>query len=430
MRSCSCQFCSTGHPVRHHNTLRRGFQRKRNPIRRHHQHQRARGDYRYRRNAGMGARTLTPELLETLRIVPQQSPEGVQFQAFMEELIVRLFPKIDLQEQPIDFVIIDEKEVNAFCGTSFQPTLVGFTRGLLSKVKYVEDIAGILGHEFTHKRFAVAYGIQHLNTKLEELAADLWPLVLIYDAGLDPRQYVNYANSTVFRQETKWSWGDVFDVHPMSNNRARSLEDSLAILDKAKGGFRNLSPAALPDEFFKMVDAAHHISFIDHYLAKAGYAVAGVPKKLAIVQDLFHHIFSDDYAVNSRRIKDLHRMMRVLKVKRSDPVQAAAQDALADAFFDVFIKDKDPDWVRRYHSIEVATYLAISKLSYTNTKPLGRLRLYQDCINQFIEAKNFKTAFEAESHCLVTDKANPLFIKRPRFAVNADLFSGFEVPYK
>ena len=77
---------------------------------------------------------ITPEFSEQSRIVPLGSPEAQNFQKFMELLIKRLFPKIDLKRRPINFVISDDPTINAFCIPSFRPILIGFNKGLLDKL--------------------------------------------------------------------------------------------------------------------------------------------------------------------------------------------------------------------------------------------------------------------------------------------------------
>jgi len=405
--------------------------RRRNSRRRH-----------YYRNPDI-PKLLTPELKEIMSVVPPESSEGRQFQEFMESLLLRLFPKLDLKKRPIQFVIVDEDDINAFCGPPFKPTLMGFSKGLLEKVNYVEDLAGILGHEFTHKRFSDAYGIKHKNTKLEELTADLWPLSLLYEAGLDPRQYVSFVTKVIFNRDSlSFSFRKLFDVHPLHETRIRALEDSLAALDQWKGGLDDLTPEVFPKSFADTAKAASHISFIDHYLSDTNFEHKDIPEKFDILIKLFDDIyhmgdnFKISHSVNMQRFKNLTSSLKKIKISRLDPLQSKAHDNLADAFLEVFIKDvgqtqEDKEaWDIMYSGSERSLYRVIVGIGYRSlaNRAVGRLRVYQACIDQFIEARTMEEAKNAAEHCLTMAANDILLKKRPLFLFDLNGFDNFKEP--
>ena len=359
---------------------------------------------------------ITPEeFAELSRAVSSETPSGQYFQNWMEELIRKIFPKIDLQRKPIQFIIIDESESNAFFTPILKFPIIGFSKGLLLKARYVEDLAGILGHEFTHQKFSDSYGREHRNTKLEELAADVWPLVLLTEAGLDPRQYVEFIRGNFLESNKN---ADIFqlivDAHPEIHNRLRALEDGLAVVDKKYGGLEDRSPLPLTDEFKTMVTQGIHLSYIDLRLKVINYQSLSAPQQLLA----FKQIVEDTPKWNQRRLRDTIKYLKQIKIKRSQLEDRQAQDALGDQLLQALV-NCNSDELETVDSRGLANsykqiFQTVAHLNAEKPQAIGRLKLLEDQIYQFMEAESLPKALEAAEILLksLSKEVLPLIILR------------------
>jgi len=366
--------------------------------------------YAYRRNPDFS--DVPANLMEIKRVVPPESTEGIEFQTFMEGLLKKLFPKARLN--PFRFIITDESELNAFFLVGHAPPVLGFSRGLLLRSKYIEDILGILGHEFTHKKFVDIYG-EHHNSKLEELAADAWPLLLLADAGLDPREYVEFTKNNILIDKHESYLNIVVDVHPTAVNRIRVLEDGLAVLDKKRGGFAHLTPTPLTTEFFKSVENSKHYSFIDLYVKSVGLDTLSNEQKLIELKKLI----TSDMSWNIRRSGDLNKLLQKLKIKRSNEGERLAQNQLADAILDLAkgatshlsMLTSNFGGVDR-ENLTFGFYRSlVGNISSEGARPIGRLKLYEDAIYTLMEADKKSTALDAAEDLLELIANEPLNLR-------------------
>jgi len=366
---------------------------------------------------------LNDDIREILRLVPETSPQGVAFQHYMGGWLKLILPAIDLDARPIRFLISDEKQSNAFFITTFTIPTLCFTCGLLQEIKHVEDICGIMGHEFTHHRFQQRYS-NHNNTKLEEMTADAWPVLLLAEAGLDPRRYVQFVAKTVLHNQ-KEDISQVVDVHPTDFNRVTVLNDALAAVDKKMGGFTKRAPRVLPHDFSQLVTAAHHTSYIEHLLNTNNFSTLSNPDKLRVISTLVDELqmWSASPTINVR-VQDLTVAIRSIKTRRSVAEEKQEQDLLTDKLLSIaaatnaqFEKapfGSHPSDIAKGQEAEVliassitAIYRALTS-SLGDRKPLGRLKLYEDDIYDFIEAKNYAAAFAAANSLMARLENEPV----------------------
>lgn len=332
-------------------------------------------------------------LFEIYRVVDPDSPEGLAFQSHMGIFYRKLFP--DQKPKPVRFILTDEPHLNAFFLVSRRPPVLGFSKKLVLHTKYLEDILGIMAHELTHKIFEDEYG-QHHNSKLEELTADTYPLILLADAGLDPRQYVSYVRHNIHTDTSETYSTILVDVHPTSVNRVRALEDGLAVLDQKRGGFTHLSPTLLPPEFLQIAQNSKHQSFVDLF-AEGLKNLPNVEK----LQKLRQIIATMSW--NNRRIADMGKLLQSLKIKRSIPAEALEQNALADTILSLSETPLGDDTASSWNKQDIVFSLYRSlaaQISAEGTRPIGRLKPYEDAIYGIIEATDKEFALEASQDLL------------------------------
>lgn len=133
-----------------------------------------------------------------------------------------------------------------------------FDRGLFDLMEYTEEIDGVLGHELTHftqdhvhKNNTDEDSVlsQLGNTRVHEIEADVRGMLLVNQAGINPRGYVSALEKLADKEERTYkehveqdaSWAyRVSPTHGDTRERAVNLEQAAWLFD-----MQHLSPAPL-----------------------------------------------------------------------------------------------------------------------------------------------------------------------------------------
>lgn len=88
------------------------------------------------------------EIRQKEKVLPDSDPRVIELRRIGKKF-VDLIPADERKKKPFEysFDVIDSKEINAF---ALPGGPVFFYTGLLDKLKYEDEVAGILGHELTH----------------------------------------------------------------------------------------------------------------------------------------------------------------------------------------------------------------------------------------------------------------------------------------
>lgn len=348
---------------------------------------------------------------ERWRIVPLDTPEAKQFQVEMEALIKRLFPDYDFSKAPVRFLLLADQKLNAFGHRYGKPPIIAVSTGILSRVTSTDELACVVGHEWTHKKFTENFGADLRNSKGEEIAADLLPLVAMADAEFDPRAALNFYERLFATSKTDFT--QFFDVHLSDTHRIKALRTGVAYLDKNRGGFLELKETPLTPTILEIrkrandlpyIRAGHknpsHLSFIDQMLEDSQFKELSIVEKLGFLT----HLVDDKENWTEDRVDDLVKTIRLLKIDRSDPEQKDAQNSLANSILDMAQKNADMQpWAENLYGL-----LSRAHNRGLKNTPIGKLEPLSEDIRRFIEAKDFDAAKDAAQRLLTTISEEPL----------------------
>ena len=263
------------------------------------------------------------ELSETLCLVPESSEEGRQFQNEIESFAMRLYCKIpgsdlglkehfkthDFKKNPVRFLLSKSVEPNAFFIKFSQPPICILTEGLFAKLKSgnyagsrvistFDELGLVLCHEITHLKINTKYG-DVPNSKFEEGFADVLPLEIIHEKGLNPEMaLLLFERMNESLKQMKIGEGDIIitilDVHPSELTTRSILEDYLAYLRKERGDLKPKVQSVPFDEttpLLQIVKRSKHTSYIKSRLQSIpNYDALPVSSKIlalsGIIQDM------------------------------------------------------------------------------------------------------------------------------------------------
>lgn len=287
-----------------------------------------------------------------LRIGVLPPPETAELQLKMEDFVTRMFPKHDWKAQPIEFRIADTKRQNAYYipAKNGRPRKIVFTRAMLKRFSSFDQFLYVLGHEMTHHKL-VEYLGDGDNSKGEEYLADLIPLRLLEDAGLDSREGVAF-NRSMADSGGPTQIEDLIDVHGIDINRYRASEKALAGLSLKRGGLnhqRGVRPLPMDARLLELADMAHYKeaeaqtrNFEEPSLSeRIDYSPKKISRKLLEITNKLHAAGKLPLASSQRQIAqilesaadDIFLMRNKFKTDSEEHLELA--NNLADALLDV-----------------------------------------------------------------------------------------------
>lgn len=272
---------------------------------------------------------LPSAFMEVDRIVAPLSQEGKTFQGAMERLTGELLPKLNLQEHPITFLVADTGATNAYIVPGARQSVVCFERELLSSCKNLDQLAWVLLHELTHLKVRSVFP-ELPNSQGEEGLCDIRPLMIMHDAGFDPRQAEEYAR--IMAKLKVPVWASIVDVHALPAYRVDSVQNGLVVLRQVRGDFQS-SPRDLPVELKTTEGAlanARHRSYVERALEAADYASKTPAERAAILESLLRETRESFF----RRVDDIRRTLYELKVAAKDTPTRQILERMIDSLFD------------------------------------------------------------------------------------------------
>lgn len=210
------------------------------------------------------------EIRKKEKILPDSDPRVQELRRIGNKL-VSLLPEKERKAKPFNYTfdVIDSKELNAF---AFPGGPIFFYSGLLDKMKYEDDVAGIVGHEMIHIRnehwarqyagslrrnlgliailtilranddwFTLAnmteslYQLQY--SRGDELDADNNGYSLMVQAGYNPKGLINVFE--ILQEASKTRPPEFVSTHPDTQNRINKLKTKIT---ETRERFPNLTP--------------------------------------------------------------------------------------------------------------------------------------------------------------------------------------------
>ncbi len=210
------------------------------------------------------------EVRKKEKILPDSDPRVQELRRIGNKLVAQLSEK-ERKDKPFQYTfdVIDSKELNAF---AFPGGPIFFYTGLLDKMKYEDDVAGILGHEMTHIRnehwarqyagsirrnlgliailtllranddwFNLANMAESLSqlqySRGDELDADNKGYELMVSASYNPKGMVNVFE--ILQEASKSKPPEFISTHPDTQNRINKLN---AKITSTRERFPKLTP--------------------------------------------------------------------------------------------------------------------------------------------------------------------------------------------
>ncbi len=199
-----------------------------------------------------------PEFIDAFRLVNPETELGREFQRLCTEHLRAVCPQSfwDLSQKPVQFLLADLPEANAFVITGTrvvvlttglfrpqnvdadlynqrqQPRLLGVhlpSNGREPPVGSATDLRTVLLHELCHIKKADLFGDGTPNSKFEESFAYVQPFQLLHQAGENPyRAY--YVLLKILQHATDFDHylAGLVDPHPSKSHVARMSADTLA----------------------------------------------------------------------------------------------------------------------------------------------------------------------------------------------------------
>ncbi len=278
------------------------------------------------------------EFYDLGKIIDPNSPMGVAFAERMQALTERLAgDRYDLKRHQARYLLADDKTLNAYTIPSSKPPIIVIHKGLLAEIKSLDELAGVLAHEWGHILARQELG-EHRVGKGEEGGADVLAVRLLAEAGMDAK-----ALETML---LRWNEEDSYptrlmqaltDVHPLADNRASAMEKARILLERS--GFKTNHPSSpLPEEFRTYARDAHYESTTDipARLRATGYADKPIPEQLDIlVQWAQENAMRDGYGIDGH-IKE-HYTNQIHQAFKQISVVDAPQD-VREAYHAAFSK--------------------------------------------------------------------------------------------
>ena len=360
-------------------------------------------DLSYKIARELRAGKLPPEFMEEHRIVDPAQPAAQATSDYMESIVSRLFigQGIDPASVPLRYVLVNDDAPNAFMISGSNPAIMGVTKGLIAKMQYEDEVAGIARHELEHNNLR-----NYNNTKVQEWLADQSSINTLQNAGYNPEGLI-IALKRLPKPEVK-GYHNYLDVHPDIDLRIRDLENNKTIKERKEGALNSeWTPidASVQATVQTAITPPRHI---EKLLQDAKADTLPPTDKIRLLAQLVEQEFTQVDSYFQSRIEDFSEALSTMKIDQNDPAQKEALNDLVDKFLihpaSVQGYEDQGRWNARAKNFYSATEKAVTleaeeekivPLQRPKFVPIGRLQDLDEAIESFISAPS---AAEAEKH--------------------------------
>lgn len=197
------------------------------------------------------------------RIIDPESPEAIDYTKQMDGLTRRLLgDRYDLRTPP-RFFLADDPTINAYTIPRHHPPIIVLNKGLIAQAGSLDEIAGVISHELGHILAKQEFNTMQ-NSKAEEMAADVYAVKLLAEAGFDAQGLENLLAriergdpSQVSKIITAMS-----DVHPLSDNRSSTMEKARIALNR-EGFSTSAESTPVPERLLHVTQDVQFLSSTD-----------------------------------------------------------------------------------------------------------------------------------------------------------------------
>lgn len=233
---------------------------------------------------------ITAATWEEIRgIHPRATPE---FSTYCQSIVKRLFPDYDFaNERPITFIYCDNQQVNAFYLSTEDNDHVLIYAGLLWFVDNEDQLAAVIGHEFTHLLCEHKGG--EYAGQAEELFADHTSVKQLAAGGYDPNEMLRlFERLKVLHDQRDGSiqglFRDMLSEHGPIDNRISALKTRLTkdwIEKRPDFDSANAEKSQIPPE---LLHSLRPLKYSDSFeVAVANFSSLSTDQKAASLQELW-----------------------------------------------------------------------------------------------------------------------------------------------
>lgn len=265
-----------------------------------------------------------------------QAQTGI-FSAYMQGLMQKVLgADYDPEKHNFRFMIAVDSKPNAGIIDEASPPIIMFSTGLLARLKTEDQLAGVLAHELTH--FSIA---SEANSKVEELAADVWPVYALRRAGYNPKALIEALDIIAPKKEeadigTMGGALSYLDPHPKTPLRKRTMENALFVMARDEGvNDFNITDTPANTDMMQAVRSCVHTSHIGRMAAAAGYGDMDDSAKLLFVAGLIPEALGPSLRFHTERIEDVKNLLYDLPLSVEDEENEAALGTLVDKILEL-----------------------------------------------------------------------------------------------
>ncbi|MBX7142857.1 MAG: hypothetical protein K1X79_00225 [Oligoflexia bacterium] len=302
---------------------------------------------------------IIPESLRRdLKIIPENDPASIALCSRVRQALQEYLPGLDQRVHPVHILLGDNSEVPGARLKYMPETTIILGREKVLSCKTEAELMLLVLHELTHALLAKGYrphelfdiaGIDRFKTlpereantpdkdkpsvgKLEEGGAHTLPLLLIAEAGKDPRIYGTYFESLFAEQRearTRGNWAilqEIIDEHPLPEVTEGLAEAASVVFLNARGALPTAAGVALT-ELHKALKDAHYVTQVEAAADRTKIDRSSIAERIKCARD-----FAAEKGKLSREdIKEIRELLDAPGVRAdSVPQDLAAAHELAE----------------------------------------------------------------------------------------------------
>ncbi len=335
------------------------------------------------------------EITEELKLINPESKEALEFSKQMNQLLEPVFPDLNLKQNPLRFVVVEDAKINGLIIKSAKPPLIAISTGALQKLKNLNQILTLVGHEIGHLVVDQRYGPQS-NSKGEEYTADIYPLKFLDSAGYDIKESIEFfkilnLQDPIDPRVQSSRFGELMDVHGLSENRLKAVTLAVASIDHSRGGLKGtLHPTP---QFLESAGSRKHQSYLRSRIDFEGFEDLDADSQIKILKAHIHALKPQF----RNRTYEYRQLIRKLNIDPQNLEQVAKATQLADSLL-------ESEQGRKVYS-DLTTHMTPSG----EPEAVGALLPLKNAVRKFVKAENAKDIQESATAVQKFLKENPQF---------------------
>ncbi len=328
-------------------------------------------------------RTTDDLFWESHRLVSPDNASMQQFQNKIQSIAERLIPWHDFEAEPIDFLISDTKNINAWFLASNNAGndkhTIGFTKGILDFFENEDQLAFVLAHELGHFGFLKDLG-KGSNSLAEERGADTKAAIKwMIDAGYNPEEGRKVIEGFADKKySTDKELARAFDVHGSIQTRIEDTKAEISIQLGKKGTL--VSQAITPMTDRETYRNASHLSYLDELKQQANFHLLSNQQKRDFLLDVAPEIkmlgSSNESGISNVRVNEYRASLKESFSIHERYIKGEAFEKIPKVFME------------QDYPATISVLDTFRDLNFGKLQPVGHLKTATEAIFNFMEASS------------------------------------------